>query len=191
MDKKYQIIYADPPWKYSDSRNYKTKNNPTGAGGASKHYKVMTLEEIKNLSVQNISADDCFLFMWCTGPKMDWGIDVIKAWGFQFVTIPFVWIKMKNDMSEPRADGIGCYTLNNAEYILLGRKGKYTRNSTKVKQIIMTPKYEHSEKPDEARNRIVELIGDLPRIELFARKKVSGWDCWGNEVESDIILFKG
>ena len=181
--KKYSIILADPPWKYGDARNYKTKNNPTGSGGASKHYPVMTLEELKSIPVKDIADDDCMLLMWVTGPKMDWGLEVLKSWGFKFCTIPFVWIKMKNDMSEPRKDGIGSYTLNNAEYVLLGRKGKYWRNSTKVKQIIQTPKFEHSVKPPEIRDRIVELFGDVPRIELFARQQMNGWDSIGNDLD--------
>ena len=133
------------------------------------------------MPISDISAENCFLFLWCTGPKMDWGTKVVKAWGFRFVTIPFVWIKITKD-GRIREDGIGSYTLNNAEYVLLGRKGKYRRNSTKVKQIILSPKTRHSEKPDEVRRRIVELIGDIPRIELFARKKVDGWDSSGDEI---------
>jgi site-specific DNA-methyltransferase (adenine-specific) len=181
-DKKYKIIYADPPWKYGDARNYPTKNNPTGAGGAVKHYEVMSLEELRILPVQSIADEDCALFMWATGPKMDWAVDVIKAWGFRFVTIPFVWIKVKNDYSDVRKDGIGSYTLNNAEYILLGKKGAYWRESTTVKQVGMYPKLKHSEKPKEFREAIVSLLGDVSRIELFARQKVKGWDYWGNEI---------
>lgn len=184
IDKQYNIILMDPPWKYGDSRNYKVKNNPTGAGGASKHYPVMGLKELKELPIQNIiNPESCFLFMWCTGPKMDWGIECMKAYGFKFVTIPFVWVKVKNDLSDIRYDGIGCYTNNNAEYVLLGRIGKYQRANTGVRQIVTySPKGKHSKKPDEIRGRIVRLIGDLSRIELFAREKVDGWDSWGNEV---------
>ena len=95
---------------------------------------------------------------------------------------------MKNDMSAVRGDGLGKYTISNAEYCLIARKGKYWRNSKKIKQIIQAPKAYHSKKPDEIKNRIVELCGDLPRIELFARQKTEGWDVWGNEVESDICF---
>ncbi len=173
-NKRYQIIYADPPWKYNDA---------VGHGAASKHYSVLSLEEIKALDVVSIADKNCYLFCWCTGPKMSWGIDVIKAWGFKYLTIPFVWIKMTNDMKRVREDGIGRYTLNNAEYVLLGRRGEYRRKSTKIKQVIMAPKVQHSRKPSEVRTRIVELIGDYPRIELFAREKVKGWDYWGNEIK--------
>lgn len=184
-NKKYNIIYADPPWKYADSRDYAIKNNPTGAGGAVKHYPVMTLEEIKNIPVIDIvNKKSCFLFLWCTGPKMDWGIEVLKSWGFRYVTIPFVWIKTKNNSNDIRYDGIGCYTNNNAEYCLLGRIGKYQRANTGVRQILLHRKLKHSQKPDEIRNRIIRLIGDLPRIELFARNKFHKWDFWGNGIKN-------
>ena len=94
---------------------------------------------------------------------------------------------MKNDMSAVRLDGLGKYTISNAEYCLICRNGKYWRNSKKVKQIIQAPKTIHSKKPDEVRNRIIELAGDLPRIELFARENANGWDSWGNEIESNLF----
>jgi len=185
-NKKYQIIYADPPWKYRDKRNKKGKNNPTGAGGAMKHYQCMELDDIKTLPIREISDDNCMLFLWITSPFIREGLEVINSWGFRYITIPFVWIKMKNDMTSPRKDGIGNYTPNNAEYVLLGRKGKYWRNSTKVKQILFHPKTTHSQKPDEVRNRIIDLCGDIPRIELFARNRFDGWDAWGNELSKTI-----
>jgi site-specific DNA-methyltransferase (adenine-specific) len=186
--KKYQIIYADPPWSYDDKRVHAGKNNPSGAGGAEKHYRTLSMQQLANFNIDRIVATDCVLFMWATAPFMDKAIWLLESWGFRYITIPFVWVKMKNDMSDFRRDGIGNYTLNNAEFVLLGRIGKYWRNSTKVKQIILSPKNEHSKKPDEVRNKIVELMGDLPRIELFAREKTVGWDVWGNEIESDIEL---
>jgi site-specific DNA-methyltransferase (adenine-specific) len=142
----------------------------------------MTLEEIKALDVPSMCADDCALFLWATGPKMDWAVEVVSAWGFRFVTVPFVWIKVTNDYSDFRRDGIGSYTLNNAEYVLLGKRGRYWRDSTCVKQVVCHPKMAHSRKPDCVRESIVELLGDVPRIELFARERVCGWDAWGLEV---------
>lgn len=189
MNKKYKIIYADPAWQYTDKRDNAGKNNPSGAGGATKHYPVMNINEICNLKVQNISDKDCMLFLWVTSPMMEKAFKVINAWGFKYTTIVFVWVKMKNDFSDYRKDGIGNYTPSNTEYVLLARKGKYWRNSTKVKQIILQPKpLIHSQKPDEVRKRIVELMGDLPRIELFAREKHEGWDTWGNEIKNSIEL---
>lgn len=187
--KKYQIIYADPPWQYGDKRNTPCKNNPSGAGGACKHYKTMSIEELKKLPIAELADDNCVICMWATAPFMKEAIELIGAWGFQYRTFLFVWVKMTNDMLRVRGDGIGLYTLNNAEFVLLGRKGKYWRESTKEKQILLAPKTEHSKKPEEIRKRIERLFGDLPRIELFARQKTEGWDVWGNEVASDITLL--
>jgi len=183
--KKYQIIYADPPWDYGNTKNY----NGQFWGIADKHYPTMKLKDIKKLPISTISAKDCYLFLWVTSPFLEIGFDVINTWGFKYSTVGFVWIKMKNNMNEVRGDGLGKYTISNAEYCLIARNGKYWRNSKKVKQIIQTPKYKHSQKPDEVKNRIIQLIGDLPRIELFAREKTEGWDVWGNEVKSDIDLL--
>lgn len=185
-NKRYKVIYADPPWEYDDKRNNAGKNNPTGAGGAIKHYPLMSIKDICNLPIKDLAEDDCMLFLWVTSPMMKKAFKVIESWGFKYCTIVFVWIKMKNDFSDYRKDGIGNYTLSNAEYVLLARKGKYWRDSTKVKQIILQPKPKvHSKKPEEVRKRIEELCGDVSRIELFARTRKDGWDAWGNEVPTE------
>jgi len=186
-NKKYQIIYADPPWDYGNTKNL----NGCFWGIADKHYLVMKLKDIKALPIQEIADEDCYLFMWITSPFLEKGFEVIKTWGFKYATVGFVWIKMKNDMSGVRGDGLGKYTISNAEYCLIARKGKYWRNSKKVKQIIQAPKNIHSKKPDEIRNRIVELCGDLPRIELFARQQYRGWDAWGDEVPKETQMVLG
>ena len=186
--KKYNIILADPPWSYSDKRDNPTKNNPNGAGGATKHYNCMKIEDLKKLNVNELADEDCMMFMWATFPKLDSALELMKAWGFKYRTVAFVWVKMKNNMSEPRGDGIGFYTNNNAEIVLLGRKGKYWREEKNVRQIILEPKSKHSKKPDEIKERIVRLMGNIPRIELFSRDKTEGWDVWGNEVDSDIKI---
>lgn len=180
-DKKYNIIYADPPWCYSDKRKTGGKNNPHGAGGAEKHYNTMPTQEICDLPVKELADENCMLVMWTTAPMIFEAKKVIEAWGFNYKTFGFVWVKMTNDMKKVRGDGIGNYTIQNAEYCLIASKGKYWRNKTGVKQILLAPKQEHSKKPNETRERIVELFGDVPRIELFARQNVEGWDCWGNE----------
>ena len=177
-NKKYNVIYADPPWDYGNTKNH----NGQFWGMADKHYDVMKLKDIKNLPVQNISHDNCYLFLWTTSPFMEKSFEVIKSWGFKYATVGFVWVKMKNDMSAVRGDGLGKYTISNAEYCLIARKGNYWRESKKEKQIILSPKDIHSKKPNEIRDRIVSLVGDVPRIELFARERFDGWDCWGNEV---------
>lgn len=115
------------------------------------------------------------------------GLEVIDAWGFKYVTCAFTWVKM-NGTGFGVYSGLGHWTNSNAELCLLARKGKLERKDKSVKQIIMTPIQNHSRKPIEIRERIVQLLGDLPRVELFARKTVDGWDAFGNEVESDIKL---
>lgn len=180
-DKKYQIIYADPPWDYGNTKNLKGQF----WGMADKHYPVMKLKDIKELPINDLADEDCYLFLWTTSPFLEKSFEVIKAWGFKYATVGFVWVKMKNDMSAIRGDGLGKYTISNAEYCLIARKGKYNREAKNVKQIVMTPKQEHSKKPEEVRDRIIALCGDIPRVELFARQEVNGWDCWGNEVHKD------
>ena len=179
----YKIILADPPWQY---KNFQGKGSYYG--DVSRHYKTMSLDELKKLSVYWISDKDSVLFMWATFPNLREALDLVQAWGFGYKTVAFVWVKMTNDMGEPRGDGLGFYTNSNAEIVLLGKKGKLERKSKKVKQIILAPKRGHSKKPDEVYTRIEELYGEISRIELFARHKREGWDAWGNEVESDIKL---
>jgi len=186
--KKYNIIYADPAWSYNDKRTGVGKNNPHGAGGALKHYKTMATDEICKLPLQKITADNCMLFLWATSPLLPEAFRVMEAWGFKYKTVGFVWAKITNDQMKIRGDGIGNYTIQNAEFCLIGLRGKYWRNKTGIKQFVLSPKKKHSEKPNEVRNRILELCGDLPRVELFARQKVEGWDSWGNEVDCDIEL---
>jgi len=183
IDKKYNIIYADPPWSYRDKRD----KHPRLCGGASAHYNTMTVEEIKNLPVNKLADDNCMLFIWVTFPNLQEGLDVIKAWGFTYKTLGFSWIKTNKKNGKPFF-GIGYYTKSNCEVCLIGVKGKPIVVSNKVSSVIIAPREEHSKKPDIVRDKIVELCGDLPRIELFARQKAEGWDVWGNEVESDINL---
>ena len=180
-NKKYNIIYADPPWRYNDTRSGPGFKNPNGAGGANKHYPTMSLEDICAIPVKDITDDSCMLFLWCTSSLLDYGFEVIKHWGFTYKTMGFVWVKMTKDYSKPYS-GMGHYTNQNAEFCLLGLKGKYWREARNVKQIIQEPRNKHSKKPVEIRERIVSLCGDLPKIELFARETAEGWDSWGNEL---------
>lgn len=173
-DKKYNIIYADPPWIYKDKAL-------AGNRGACCKYNLMTINEIINLPINKISDKDCILFMWVTMPKLNECFEVIKSWGFKYKTCAFTWIK-QNKKSESLFWGMGRWTRANAEICLIATKGKPKRISAKVHSVIISKIREHSRKPDETRERIVQLCGDLPRIELFARQQVEGWDCWGNEV---------
>jgi len=181
-NKKYQIIYADPAWQYWEGGN---KNQ-------SKHYKTMSMDEIKQLPVKDIADKNCVLFLWVTFPILNKIFEVITAWGFEYSTCGFVWVKAKkkfnsNQLSFLPQDSIedffGCggWTRANAELCLIAKKGKIERKSKNVRQIIYSPVRKHSQKPDETKKRIIELVGDLPRIELFARQKTEGWDVWGNE----------
>ena len=178
--KKYQIIYADPPWLYNNGGNQKSRGMARGS------FECMPLEDIKNLKIP--VDDNAMLFLWATMPKLKEALEVIEAWGFKYITCAFVWIK-QNPSGVGIYSGLGHWVNGNAELCLLGRKGKTLERKNKaVKQIVISPRGRHSEKPNEVSDRIVQLLGDLPRIELFARQKTEGWDVWGNEVESDIEL---
>lgn len=181
--KKYEIIYADPPWQY---KVYSKKGE---SRSAESYYPTMSIEDICKLPVKNIADDNCVLFMWMTFPTLREGLEVISKWGFKYKTVAFVWIK-QNKKKPSLFWGMGFWTRANAEICILATKGNPKRKSAKVHQVIMSPVEEHSKKPNEARERIVELIGDLNKIELFAREKALGWDVWGNEVDSDIDLYE-
>ena len=179
--KKYNIIYADPPWKF---KNY---NDDTATHWVGSHYPVMRLEDIKGLSVEFLASKDCVLFLWATFPTLPQAFEVIDAWGFTYKTVAFNWVKQnKNGMGIFL--GMGYWTRSNSEICLLATRGKPHRISAGVSQVILSGRLNHSQKPSVVRERIVQLMGDVPRIELFARRKVEGWDSWGNEVESDIVL---
>lgn len=169
--KKYNVIYADPPWRYQQ------KNLQ---GTAEKHYSTMSIDELCALPVEQIADKDCILFLWATFPMLAEALQLIKAWGFKYKTVAFVWLK-KNKKSPTWFYGMGFWTRSNAEICLLAKRGKPKRKSAGVHQFIISPIEEHSKKPDETRDRIVELMGDVLRIELFARQKTPGWDVWGNE----------
>lgn len=176
MSKKYNIIYADPPWRY---RVWSKK----GQGrSAESHYPTMDIEDIKALPISDIAAKDCALFMWVTFPCLQEGIETIRALGFEYKTVAFVWVK-QNRKSDGLFTGMGYWTRANAEICLLATRGHPKRINANVRQVILSHVEEHSKKPDEARDRIVQLMGDLPRVELFARQATEGWDVWGNEVE--------
>lgn len=148
---------------------------------AESHYPTMSIEDICLLPVEKIADKDSILFMWVTFPTLQEALKVIEAWGFEYKTVGFVWVK-QNKKTPTLFWGMGFWTRANAELCIIATKGHPKRKSAGVHQVIMSRIEEHSKKPDETRNRIVELIGDLPRIELFARQQADGWDCWGNEV---------
>ena len=175
--KKYNIIYADPPWPYNESgSNAKVKN---------RHYPTMQLDEICSLPVRNLQAEKCILFLWVTAPRLPMAFEVIRAWGFVYHSLGFDWLKVSsagNPIINP-----GYYTRQNNEFCLIGVPPEKERRIKPlvhdVRAPIIAERREHSRKPDEVREAIVRICGDLPRIELFARQKHEGWDVWGNEVE--------
>lgn len=181
-NKKYNIILADPPWQYSNKfcggRNI----------SAEMQYPVLNIEKIKNIPVREIAAKNCILFLWVTWPLIADGLEVVSSWGFRYKTLGFIWIK-KNKKADSLFLGLGSWTRANSEPCLLAIKGKPKRINKSVREVLITKRKRHSEKPKEVHRRIVALMGDLPRIELFARDKVEGWDVWGNEVDSDIKLI--
>ena len=161
--KKYNIIYADPPWSYRNMGNIQ--------GGANLHYPTMKQVDIENMGniIKNISKENCMLFLWVTFPKLQEGLDTIKAWGFEYKTVGFNWIKKNKNGTN--FFGIGWYTKSNSEICLIGVKGKPIKQSNSISQIIESIREEHSKKPDIVRNKIVEFCGDVSRIELFARQE--------------------
>lgn len=185
MSKKYQIIYADPPWFYNYRNNPKTRFSR----GVHAYYPVMKTADICALPVSELTDENCALILWVTFPRLKDGIAVMESWGFRYVTIAFNWFK--TDSKGAPFFGVGYYTKSNSEIALLGIKGKMKPVSNFVSQVIISHREIHSKKPDIVRDKVVELFGNLPRIELFARKKCSGWDSWGNEIQNDISMDKG
>ena len=155
--------------------------------GANAQYDVLSLEDMKKLPVSSIAADDCVLVMWWVGSQPQEALDLVAAWGFKVKTMTgFNWIKMTKNWL--MFFGMGFWTRAGSECALIAVRGKAKPASHGVRSVIHAIVGRHSEKPIEARKRIVELCGDLPRVELFARQKADGWDAWGNEIESDICL---
>lgn len=189
----YNIIYADPPWRFE------TYSEEGKDRSAEKHYHCMSFEDICKLPVQDLAADDCTLLMWVTDPMLDKGLELMREWGFKFVTVGFYWGKtnkmnvgslkkvksleeLENWVSDQFFTGMGYWTRANPEICLLGTKGKPKRLSKSVRRLIVSQRREHSRKPDCTYERIIDLLGDLPRVELFCRSAPAGWDTFGNEI---------
>ena len=165
---KYRVILADPPWRFSTWSNKGRDRCPE-----TRHYETMSLEEIAALQIP--SADSSFLFLWAYQPMLPDSLRVMEAWEFRYVTIAFVWVKTGGI-------GHGYYTRSGSELCLLGRKGNGRADvkDHSIRQVIETPRREHSRKPDEIYDRI-ECLLDGPYLELFARTKRAGWDAWGDQ----------
>jgi N6-adenosine-specific RNA methylase IME4 len=149
----------------------------------------MAKNDIKQLPINQIAEKDCALFMWCNDSHLEDGIEIMKAWGFKYKVIAFVWVKRtKNGKLYANT---GAWTMKNAEFCLLGTKGAMSNYKLKnnVYQVIEHDRSAHSQKPQIFRDKITELFGcEIQKIELFARQSTAGWDVWGNEVESSVAL---
>ncbi len=175
---KFELILADCPWKYDDSAS-------AGKRGAAHKYPVMRLEDICAMPIKQLAAPNCLLAMWWVAPMPLEALTVVRAWGFEMKTMKgFTWHKLttKNELSH---FGMGNWTRANTEDCLIATRGRPHRASASVRQFIEAKKGRHSEKPPEVRDRLVQLVGDVPRLELFARDAAPGWAAYGNEIESD------
>ena len=178
----YSIVYADPPW------HFRVRSEKGEGRSAKQHYSVMSIDDIANMPIAEIAADNSVCLMWVIDPMIEQGYQVMRAWGFIPKTVGFYWVK-ENMKSEGFFTGLGYYTRANPEQCILGVRGKgLPRKDKGVKRLIVAPRGRHSEKPEEARIRIERLFGDVSRVELFARSKRIGWDVFGNQVEGSIRL---
>jgi N6-adenosine-specific RNA methylase IME4 len=143
----------------------------------------MSQADIEALPVADLAADDCALFMWAVMPQLPEALAVIKAWGFEYKTCAFVWVKQTKD-EERFATGMGYWTRANAEVCLLATRGTPQRLNADVHQVVASPRMEHSRKPDEVAARIERLVPG-PYLEMFARRPREGWDVWGNQSNSE------
>lgn len=182
FNSKYRVIAADPPWHFKSNSVAKPGRNAIG------HYDCMSLADIAALPVADVVADDAILFMWITGPFMAIGahLPIMKAWGFKPSGMGFVWIKLNPNAASlfilkgDLAMGGGFTTPKNAEFCLIGKRGRSVRQNAGVHEVIIDPRREHSRKPDEFYSR-VQTYSEGPYLEMFARQSRPGWDVWGNQ----------
>ena len=170
-NKKYNIIYTDPPYDYHGQHQFDRKRD---TGGANEHYNTLTIQQLSELDVASVTEDDCLLFMWATSPHLDQAIWLGKEWGFKWATVAFVWDKM---MVNP-----GSYTMSQCELCLVFKKGKIPqpRGARNIRQLVNIKRGKHSEKPSEVRKRIDAMFPTQKKIELFAREEIGGlWDSLG------------
>jgi N6-adenosine-specific RNA methylase IME4 len=172
--KRYGVIYADPPWTFA-TYSVKGKGRSPEA-----HYDCMSLEELEKLPVGDWAAPDSVLLLWATDPLLDKAFELIRAWGFTYKTVGFYWVKL-NKSGRGFFTGLGFWTRANPEPCLLATKGRPKRLASDVAKLVVSPRREHSRKPDEIYERI-ERLAPGPYLELFARTARPGWDAWGAEV---------
>jgi len=172
-NKKYQVIYADPPWKHQED-------------GRPIHYERLNINDLKKIPVKKITDKDCILFLWACFPLLNEALELMEAWKFKYKTVAFTWVKKNKHCNTPFI-GMGKWTRANAEICLLGIKGNPKRYANNVSQVIISPIGNHSKKPLEVKTRIDTLCGDVKKIELFARNRVGDdWDYYGDELSNTI-----
>lgn len=182
MTKKYNIIYADPPWSFNS-----VKTGGSMKSGAAANYPTMTLDQMKKLDVAAICEKDCVLIMWYVSSQPQEALDLVKAWGFTVKSMNcFIWQKLTTNLM-PHF-GMGYWTRAGAECALIAVRGKPKSENKAIRQVRAEMLGKHSEKPAVFRDEIVRLCGDLPRLEMFARCVPAGWDVWGNEVEKSLTI---
>jgi N6-adenosine-specific RNA methylase IME4 len=180
LGNKYGVIYADPPWFF---KNYSAK----GEGrNAISHYPCMSPKELAALPVPDLAAKDSILLLWAVDPLLPVALEIIKAWGFEFKTVGFYWAKINRSADSGQLSetdfftGLGYWTRANVEQCLLATRGHPTRMAKDVRRLLISPRREHSRKPDEIYGRI-ERLARGPYLELFARQSWLGWDQLGAE----------
>ena len=192
-NKKYQIIYADPPWDYGGKMQYDKSSIKTINIGFEKNifissaafkYPTLKLKELKKLDINSIADENCLLFMWTTGPQFANAIILGSAWGFEYKTVAFVWDKQIHNP--------GRYTLSQTEFCIVFKKGciPSPRGARNIRQLISIPRGEHSVKPIEVIDGITKMFPDQDKIELFARNNYFGWDNWGLEIPESKIQIE-
>jgi N6-adenosine-specific RNA methylase IME4 len=214
---KYSLILSDPPWQFNARIPHKERADGTKktrfGEGAEGHYPTMQDQEILALGplVEAVADKNCVLCLWVTGSRLDFGIETLKAWGFRYGTIGWVWVKVTliaekiftrmlkaiggkwlgkkappswRDFLDHMTDtGPGHYTASNVELLLIGVKGSVPIANPMRRQVIFDRRREHSRKPDQTHARILETFGDVPRLEMFCRNPVEGWECTGNQLD--------
>ena len=190
----YGAILADPPWHFQAwaspkwNGEYRKDGTKIISPGRYPDYQTMSEKNLASLAVADLAAENCVLFMWACWPMIEQAFRTIDTWGFAFKTAAFVWCKAHAgqlemfEQSIPDQMGLGYWTRANTEACLLAIRGKPKRLNADVRQAIIAPRREHSRKPDGVHERIERLVAG-PYLELFARQRRPGWDCWGNETD--------
>jgi N6-adenosine-specific RNA methylase IME4 len=187
-EKKYDIIYADPPWDYGGKLQFDKSSKSADKiksgdkifiSSANFKYPTVKTKDLMKIPIDKISKDDCLLFMWVTNPHLAQGIELGKVWGFEYKTVAFVWDKMVHNP--------GQYTLSYCELCLVFKKGRIPkpRGARNIKQLVRVKRGKHSEKPIEVLKNIELMFPTQDKIELFARKKPDNWDVWGLDVREE------